>query len=42
MKTLKAYPCTILKQELGDSGMVEVSIPLSQERLMNELKSYKV
>lgn len=42
MKTLKAYPCTILKQELGDSGMVEVGIPLSQERLMNELKSYKV
>jgi len=42
MKTLKANPCTILKQELGDSGMVEVSIPLSQERLMNELKSYKV
>jgi uncharacterized YigZ family protein len=42
MKTLKAYPCTILKQELGDSGMVELSIPLSQERLMNELKSYKV
>jgi putative IMPACT (imprinted ancient) family translation regulator len=42
MKTLKTYPCTILKQELGDSGMVEVSIPLSQERLMNELKSYKV
>jgi uncharacterized YigZ family protein len=42
MKTLKAYPCTILKQELGNSGMVEVSIPLSQERLMNELKSYKV
>jgi len=42
MKTLKAYPCTILKQELGDSGMVEVSIPLSQERLMNELMSYKV
>ena len=42
MKTLKAYPCTILKQELGDSGMVEVSIPLSQERLMNELKSFKV
>lgn len=42
MKTLKAYPCTILKQELGNSGMVEVSIPLSQEQLMNELKSYKV
>ena len=42
MKTLKAHPCTILKQELGDSGMVEVSIPLSQERLMNELMSYKV
>jgi uncharacterized YigZ family protein len=42
MKTLKAHPCTILKQELGNSGLVEVSIPLSQERLMNELKSYKV
>jgi len=42
MKTLKAYPCTILKQELGNSGMVEVSIPLSQEQLMDELKSYKV
>lgn len=42
MKTLKAYPCTILKQELGNSGIVEVSIPLSQERLMNELMSYKV
>ncbi|MEY4290040.1 MAG: hypothetical protein RLZZ30_2128 [Bacteroidota bacterium] len=42
MKSLKAHPCTILKQELGESGMVEVSIPLSQERLMNELKSYKV
>ena len=42
MKTLKAHPCTILKQELGNSGMVEVSIPLSQERLMNELRSYKV
>lgn len=42
MKSLKAHPCTILKQELGESGMVEVSIPLSQDRLMNELKSYKV
>jgi uncharacterized YigZ family protein len=42
MKTLKAHPCTILKQELGNSGLVEVSIPLSQERLMNELMSYKV
>ncbi len=42
MKSLKAHPCTILKQELGESGKVEVSIPLSQERLMNELKSYKV
>jgi uncharacterized YigZ family protein len=42
MKTLKAHPCTILKQELGNSGIVEVSIPLSQERLMNELMSYKV
>jgi uncharacterized YigZ family protein len=42
MKSLKAHPCTILKQELGNSGLVEVSIPLSQERLMNELMSYKV
>jgi uncharacterized YigZ family protein len=42
MKSLKAHPCTILKQELGESGKVEVSIPLSQDRLMNELKSYKV
>jgi uncharacterized YigZ family protein len=42
MKTLKAHPCTILKQELGNSGLVKVSIPLSQERLMNELMSYKV
>lgn len=42
MKSLKAHPCTILKQELGESGMVEVSIPLSQDRLMNELKPYKV
>jgi uncharacterized YigZ family protein len=42
MKTLKAHPCTILNQELGNSGLVEVSIPLSQERLMNELMSYKV
>lgn len=42
MKSLKAHPCTILKQELGESGLVEVSIPLSQGRLMNELKSYKV
>jgi uncharacterized YigZ family protein len=42
MKTLKAYPCAILKQELGNSGMIEVSIPLSQERLMSELKPYKV
>ena len=42
MKTLKAHPCTILKQELGNSGIVEVSIPLSQERLMSELTEFRI
>ncbi len=42
MKVLKSFPCTILNQTLGDLGQVEVSIPLSQEQLMNALKPYKV
>ena len=42
MKALKSFPCTILNQTLGDFGQVEVSIPLSQEQLMNALKPYKV
>lgn len=42
MKALKSFPCTILNQTIGDLGQVKVSIPLSQEQLMNALKPYKV
>ncbi len=42
MKSLKAYPCTILTQELAENGNISVSIPMSQERLMSELKEFKV
>jgi uncharacterized YigZ family protein len=42
MKSLKAYPCTILTQELSDIGQISVSIPKSQERLMSELKEFKI
>ncbi len=42
MKTLKAFPCTIVRQDLTEMGRVTVSIPLSQERLMAELLAYKV
>jgi uncharacterized YigZ family protein len=42
MKSLKAYPCTILTQELAENGNISVSIPMSQERLMSELKEFKI
>ena len=42
MKSLKAYPCTIMTQELAENGNVTVSIPMSQERLMFELKEFKI
>lgn len=42
MKSLKSYPCTILTQELAENGNVTVSIPMSQERLMSELKEFKI
>jgi uncharacterized YigZ family protein len=42
MKSLKAYPCTIMTQELAENGNVTVSIPMSQERLMSELKEFKI
>ena len=42
MKSLKAYPCTLLTQELSEIGKISVSIPMSQERLMSELKEFKI
>jgi uncharacterized YigZ family protein len=42
MKSLKAYPCTILTQELSEIGQISVSIPMSQERLMSELAGFKI
>jgi hypothetical protein len=42
MKSLKAYPCNILTQELSEIGQISVSIPMSQERLMSELVGFKI
>ena len=42
MKSLKAYPCTIISQELSEIAHIVVSIPLSQERLMSELQDVKI
>ncbi|MFM6935744.1 MAG: IMPACT family protein [Flavobacteriales bacterium] len=42
MKSLKAYPCTIISQELSEIAHIVVSIPLSQERLMSELQDVRI
>jgi uncharacterized YigZ family protein len=42
MKSLKAFPCTILSQELAENGRITVSIPMSQERLMSELTEFRI
>jgi uncharacterized YigZ family protein len=42
MKSLKAFPCTILSQELAENGQITVSIPMSQERLMSELTEFRI
>lgn len=42
MKSLKAFPCTILSQELAENGQITVSIPMSQQRLMSELTEFRI
>ena len=42
VKSLKAFPCTILSQELAENGQITVSIPMSQQRLMSELTEFRI